>query len=91
MAAQTEYVSADIPEWFDEEKIVRRFDASPVINSGRSPMNDILMLAKDLKSGEIFELFTPFVPAPIIDMLKSKGYKVYTISGNQIVRSYIAR
>lgn len=46
---------------------------------------------KELKTGEIFELLTPFVPAPIIDMLKSKGFKVYMTTENQCVTSYITR
>jgi len=87
----TEYLSSHIPEWFDKEKIVKSFDASPLINSGGSPMNDILSQTKDLKTGEIFELVTPFVPAPIIDMLKSKGFMVYSTSVGQSVMSYISR
>jgi hypothetical protein len=86
-----EYFSADVPEWFDRGKIVKTFDAAPVINSGDSPMNDILSQTKDLRQGEIFELLTPFVPAPIIDMLKSKGFKVYIQPGGQNVSSYITR
>ena len=84
-------ISTGIPGWFDEGKIVKRFDAAPVINSGGSPMNDILSQTKDLMAGDIFELTTPFVPAPIIDMLKSKGFKVYTHQGDHDVVSYITR
>jgi hypothetical protein len=28
--SQNEYLSVDIPEWFDDEKIVMSFDASPL-------------------------------------------------------------
>jgi hypothetical protein len=83
--------STGIPQWFVEGKIVKRFDAAPVINSGGSPMNDILSQTKDLREGEIYELLTPFVPAPIIDMLKLKGFKVYTQSVNHNFVSYITR
>jgi hypothetical protein len=89
--SDTQYQSDTVPKWFDEGKIIKSFDASPVINSGGSPMNDILTQAKELKTGEIFELVTPFVPAPIIDMLKSKGFMVYTRPESQSVRSYITR
>jgi len=63
------------PEWFDETKITLRFDASPFINSGDSPMQEIIRLSKELKNGEILELTAPFKPAPIIDFLKSKGFQ----------------
>jgi hypothetical protein len=46
---------------------------------------------KELKTGEIFELLTPFVPATIIEMLKSKGYEIYITTVNQGVTSYITR
>ena len=65
------------PEWFDESKIAIRFDARPVIEAGESPMSDIVRLSKELKDGDIMELTTPFRPEPIMDMLKSKGFKVW--------------
>jgi hypothetical protein len=47
-------------------------------------------LADELKSDEILELTTPFVPAPIIDVLKSKGYSIFC-RRNNIVLSYISK
>jgi hypothetical protein len=82
-----EYLT-DQPFWFDETKIVLRFDASPVINNGGSPMNDILSKTASLKNGEILELHTPFIPAPIIEMLMKKGYLVYCKKAENYVISY---
>lgn len=85
------YLVASPPDWFDEAKIVRQFDASPIINSGGSPMAEILEFAKELQQGEILEIKTPFVPAPIIDMLKEKGFKSFSLQiGDEIV-SYFAK
>jgi len=85
------YLSAQIPDWFDESKIVTRYNASPVINAGGSPMTEILQHSHTLKSHEIFELHTPFVPAPIIDMLKSKGFCVYCVNKDSSTISYFTR
>lgn len=85
------YISTVTPDWFNETKIITRFDAAPVINSGGSPMNEILQKTNQLKSGEIFELRTPFIPAPIIDMLKGKGFKVHCVQNENIVLSYIIK
>lgn len=83
---------ADVPAaWLDEAKIVKRFDASSVINAGGSPMSDILQRSGSLKPGEILELITPFIPAPVIDMLKKKGYKIYSVRRNGTVLTYILR
>ncbi|MDL2277838.1 DUF1858 domain-containing protein [Parabacteroides sp. OttesenSCG-928-G07] len=70
-----------MPEWFDETKITTRFDASPIINAGESPMQEILRLSKELQEGVIMELTAPFRPEPIIDILKSKGFKVWFNDG----------
>jgi hypothetical protein len=83
-----EYLADAPPDWFDNDRITARFDASPIINSGGSPMNEILQKTKLLNSGEIFELQTPFIPAPIIDMLKAKGFKVFSIQNEGHVKNY---
>jgi hypothetical protein len=89
--SESTYLSDELPEWFDSAKITVRLDASPVINSGGSPMNDILHDANRLNPGEILELQTPFVPAPIIDMLRGKGFIIFCIQTEDYVKSYIRR
>ena len=85
------YLSSDIPDWFVPEKIVARLNASPIINSGGSPMTEILRQTTLLNPGEIFELRTPFIPAPIIDMLRTKNFKVYIVQLDSYILSYITR
>ena len=75
------------PEWFDEAKIAIRFDASPIINAGESPMQEIIRLSKALKNDEILELTAPFKPSPIIDLLKLKGFQSWYFGG----KSYFYR
>lgn len=65
------------PGWFDESKIAVRFDAGPTIDSGGSPMSEILRLAKGMSAGEIMELSAPFRPEPIMDILRSKNFGVW--------------
>jgi len=95
---ETEYLAEDqvshnseLPEWYDKAKIIEKFDATPIINSGESPMKEILHRAALLKPGEIFELQTPFTPAPIIDMLHAKKFKTCTIVDNLNVLTYICK
>jgi hypothetical protein len=85
------YITAAPPSWFDVTKITQRFDATPVINAGESPMNEILGKAMNLRPGEIFELQTPFVPAPILDMLREKKFQVHTVQKAGSVKSYITK
>jgi len=79
------------PSWFDESGITLKFDATPVINSGGSPMSEVLQKANSLKPGEIFELQTPFIPAPILDMLRGKSFLTWTVQKEKGVFSYIKK
>ncbi len=87
----TQYLVASPPDWFDNIRIIQQFDASPIINAGSSPMAEILALAKELQQGEILEIKTPFVPAPIIDMLKNKGFKSFSLPKGDEILSYFEK
>jgi hypothetical protein len=89
--AETGYISNITPEWFDTKKIKYTFNATPIINSGGSPMNEILRQTNLMKPGEIFEIRTPFIPAPIIDILKTKGFSFYCILEELETKSYVLR
>jgi hypothetical protein len=84
------YISAR-PDWFSEAKVTQRFDATPVINSGGSPMADILKISQNLNPGEILELKTPFVPAPIIDLLIGKGFKTFSVEKGDEIFTYVGK
>ncbi|MDP3432644.1 MAG: DUF1858 domain-containing protein [Bacteroidota bacterium] len=86
-----QYLVTSPPYWFNQAQVKTQFDASPIINSGGSPMAEILALAKELQQGEILEIKTPFVPAPIIDMLKDKGFKSISLQKGDEVVSYFTK
>lgn len=89
--ADNDYLSIAPPEWYAAGKITQKFDASPLINSGGSPMKEILHYTNLLKEDEIFELRTPFIPAPIIYILKEKGFKVHSVQNEGDTVSYVMR
>jgi uncharacterized protein (DUF2249 family) len=62
------------PSWLAEEKIVKRLDARPIIENGGHPLGDVLTGVGNLKAGEIFELVTPFLPAPLIEKVVAQGF-----------------
>lgn len=66
------------PNWLDLSKIVKSLDARPMIESGHQPMNQVLEDLNKLKLGEIYELITPFVPAPLVDMAKKQGFRSWS-------------
>ena len=90
-ADDTMYLETVNPSWFDESRITVHFDATSIINSGGSPMNEILNKTKELKDNQILKLQTPFVPAPIIDILKKKGFRVFSIKKGDVILTYIEK
>jgi hypothetical protein len=79
------------PDWFEESKITIRFNAIPIINAGNSPMAEIISQASLLGEGDIFELKAPFIPAPIIDKLKEKGFEAWSVQKGEIVLNYFRK
>jgi hypothetical protein len=80
---------SDQPEWFDASRIVRSID-------GRSADPDKMLIARVLQeaaalhSAGIIELITTFIPAPGIDILKRKGFLVWSVrEDGELVRTYI--
>lgn len=85
------YLVSSPPDWYQPTNVKLRYDACPVINSGGSPMAEILNLTSSLKSGEMLELKTPFVPAPIIDLLKDKGFLCFSIRSGSDILNYFKK
>ncbi len=83
-----ENVTTTPPAWLDENKITIRFNAIPIINAGNSPMAEILSQSSLLGEDDILELKAPFVPAPIIDKLKERGFEAWSIQKGEIVLNY---
>jgi hypothetical protein len=85
---ERENVTTAPPAWFNESKITIRFNAIPIINAGNSPMSEILSQSSLLEDDDIFELKAPFIPAPIIDKLKERGFEAWSIQKGEIVLNY---
>jgi len=82
-------INTDKPAWFEDGKISNQFDATTIINSGENPMHEILNHLDKTGDGEIFMLTTPFVPAPIIELIGKKGYLHYCLEVEQdLYRTY---
>ncbi len=86
-----EMASKDSPSWFSPSRIVNRLDARPMLDAGEQPISRVFSECKNLKKGEIFELITPFVPAPLIEMAKKQGYLVWIDQeAEEKVKTYLA-
>ena len=82
----------DQPDWFSKDKIKLSINEEKLENKNQMTLATILLEAKDINKKEIIELITTFLPAPGIDILKSKGYSVWSKKlENGLVKSYFLK
>lgn len=80
------------PSWFSTDRVVASIDEAKLEDKDKMTLVTILQQAQKASKGEIIELVTTFLPAPGIDIMKSKGYSVWTMKEeNGKVRSYFLK
>jgi len=80
------------PDWFITDKISLSIDEEKLEDKNKMTLITIFKEAKNVKKGEIIELVTSFLPAPGIDILKSKGYSVWTRKeSDDLIKSYFLK
>lgn len=87
--SESVYLVKEFPDWYNKSLIVNSYDARELIQSGGSPLNAIIEEAGKLNSGEIYEFTTPFVPAPILEILAKKGFITASIEKEDYVLNII--
>ena len=76
-------VAADRPEWCDPGRVSRRVDVRPIIDRGEKPIGPVLAVLRSLGPGQVCEVTAPFLPAPLIDMAREKGFESWWNSEEQ--------
>ena len=80
------------PPWARAPHVTRRRDARDVIERGGHPMAEVLEDLGALAAGEVYELVTPFVPAPLVDLARARGLAVHgVVESDEVVRTYFRR
>ena len=82
----------EAPDWLDKSKIIERLNAIPIINSGEHPLDLVIKKVRELNKDEIFELTTPFLPAPLIEKVENLGFSSWnTAVNNNEFKTYFVR
>ena len=85
-------INKEEPGWFNEENVKIRFDATLLINTGQNPMQEVLENLEKTGQEDIFLLITPFLPAPIIELISKKGYAHYCLNiDDEVFHTYFFR
>lgn len=80
------------PDWAHDGQVTQRFDARDLIESGGHPLERVMRDLDRLASGGVYLLITPFVPAPMIELVEKKGFVVFSRwFGPAVVHSYFRR
>jgi len=83
---------AEQPDWFSPDKITLSVDEDKMDDKDQMTLVTILRDTKNVKKGDIIELITSFLPAPGIEILKSKGYSVWIRrEGDDLIKSYFLK
>jgi hypothetical protein len=65
------------PDWYNSDAVWRTLDARAMIDSGEQPLGVVMQDLKTLPANSIYELITPFEPAPLIDLAKAQGCQIW--------------
>lgn len=90
-----EYLEDDTSRKDDADfalNIVKTLDARPLLEEGIHPLGQVLAEVEHLEGDQVYELVTPFLPLPLIEKVKEKGFaaKSKEINSNE-VRTYFKR
>ena len=70
-----------IPEWLNKDNIKISLDARPLLAQGIHPLERVMQEAAALEYGEIYEIITPFPPAPMIEKMAATGFETHSETG----------
>ena len=78
------------PPWFDLEKLVLTLEERQ-LDPDMMPLTELLAEARKLQNGEMLVLVTDFLPAPGIDIIKKRGFLVWTTrEGDEVIKTYVS-
>jgi len=66
------------PDWIKEENIKITYDAVIDLENGGHPVAKVSKEILILNENDIYLLITPFLPGPLIDIVKEKGFEVFS-------------
>lgn len=82
------------PDWFDQTKVVSIIDERErgASDPDKMAITEVLPVATRLRQTEILEMTTTFLPAPGIDVMKGKGFLVWSVQEEpELIRTYFTK
>jgi len=79
------------PAWATQAARTVTLDARPIIAAGGHPLHEVMQGLAALGETEVYEMVTPFVPAPLVEMARGRGFDACSIWDGDVVRTYFRR
>lgn len=80
------------PNWVNSNNVKHEYDASIDLENGIHPAGKVTKEIHNIIGDELYLLTTPFIPAPLLQMVEEKGYETFSEKvSEQIVNTYIKR
>lgn len=80
------------PGWIKQKPVVKSFDARDIIAQGGHPLGEVMGHLRQWEEAGMYELITPFLPAPLIDKVKEMGFDAWTKKESEtLYRNYFIR
>jgi hypothetical protein len=80
------------PAWATAASVTSTHDAREAIEAGEHPMPRVMADLARLAGAEVYVLVTPFVPAPLVDLARGKGFEAYSAAEAEgLVRTWFRR
>lgn len=80
------------PAWAAESAATQTRDARAAIEAGEHPMPAVLADLAALPAAGVYQLVTPFVPAPLVDLARGKGFAAHSVVESEaLVRTFFRR
>ena len=87
--AESLYYSTQ-PSWFDQNRVAVSIVESE-IDPDVMPLTPLMQTARGLDEGEIVELVTTYLPAPGIDIMRKKGFLVWSTEEDSVIKTYFTK
>jgi hypothetical protein len=73
----------DTPSWVRSRTVASTYDARADLAAGQHPAQRVMADLQKLASEEAYVLVTPFTPAPLIDLARSKGFSAWSMKEDE--------
>jgi hypothetical protein len=92
VAAEGGQGAAERPAWARQEAATRTNDAREAIARDEHPLPQVMADLAALSGSDVYLLVTPFVPAPLVDLARGKGFAAFSVQeGEGVVHTFFRR